>query len=212
MIFCYATGPIDFWTGWTKPDDLFPLHPDAGGLDREEFEDWLVRAEGLARDLGWEGNRSAGPFIAGLPASDSAGGDYMVGWKQPNNGTTFIASPHPLSWLGSPGAIETSASEGREKVLWANAQWAVTAFGLECIEPKAPYQIHFENLGDRFFEDNSRSAQLAHMASKRWVDAGAFVTAFRAALRIHRGKFKAFDEDALQQSIMEFYQAFWRRE
>lgn len=209
MIFCYAIGPIDFWTAWVKPDSLFGPHD--GAPDREEFEDWLVRAEGLARDLGWEGDRTVGPLVAGLPG-ETPGGDFMVGWKQSNNGATFIASPYQLPWLGSPGALEPSKGENSEKLLWANSQWAVTARGLDCIERGTPYQIDCELLGNRLDGEPGQSAILAQMASKRWVDHSSFVAAFRAALRIHRGKFEAFDEAGLSESIMDFYRAAWSGE
>jgi hypothetical protein len=209
MIFCYAIGPIDFWTGWTKPDGLFDLHADADGLDRDGYEDWLVRVEGLARDLGWEGDRTVGPLIAGLPG-DTLGGEFMIGWKQSNNGVTFIASPRPLTWLGKPGAMEPASGRGRQIILWANSQWAVTEHGLDCIDDHAPYEIDAGNLGDRLDSDEQRLAVLAQMALKRWVDPGEFVSAYRAALRLHHSEFDPIEESVLQQSIMDFYQVAWR--
>jgi hypothetical protein len=49
---------------------------------------------------GWEGDFSQGPYYSGVPAE--GGNNYcsvLIGWKQPNNGTTFVASEYKLPWL-----------------------------------------------------------------------------------------------------------------
>jgi hypothetical protein len=59
-----------------------------------------IAARSIARRVHWEGDirSGSGPFICPIPDGDSTG-EYLIAWKQNNNGTTFIASPFRLSWL-----------------------------------------------------------------------------------------------------------------
>jgi hypothetical protein len=53
-----------------------------------------------------------GPFFSALPDGMSSSCDYVVAWKQHNNGTTFLVSPWELPWLADeqiePRVIEMS--------------------------------------------------------------------------------------------------------
>lgn len=57
--------------------------------------------EGFDRDnSGWEGDvRDDELYVFALP-SDSCETKIGFIWKQENNGSTFVASPYPLPWLG----------------------------------------------------------------------------------------------------------------
>ena len=57
---------------------------------------WRV-ARQLGRRIGWEGD-FRGPISCPLPNGD-CGGEYLIAWKQDNNGATFVASPFALLWL-----------------------------------------------------------------------------------------------------------------
>jgi hypothetical protein len=54
----------------------------------------------MALEAGWEGDirHGSGPFVCPLPDGD-CGSEYLIAWKQDNNGSTFIASPFCLPWL-----------------------------------------------------------------------------------------------------------------
>jgi hypothetical protein len=106
MIVVYRIDPIDFWDGWHPLSEL-PLTVDLENgvwLPLAEVDQFLARAQALARRIGWEGDirggpgAGNGPFWAPLP-SDRPGVLFMVAWKQDNNGETFVASPRELPWL-----------------------------------------------------------------------------------------------------------------
>lgn len=94
--YVYATGPIDFWQGWNKPDDKYA---DIGRVHfiLERFSEVAV----LAHDKGWEGDIREGPYWIPVPFDDSGRCDVILAWKQDNNNTTFVASPVRLPWLSS---------------------------------------------------------------------------------------------------------------
>jgi hypothetical protein len=96
-MYIYAMSPIDAWTYWHK------IEPGADA----EVDKFLEEARRLAAEhAGYDGKDRDGPFVAALPPRDGYDGwsDFMVGWKQDNNGSTYIASPHPLEWLKSSQA------------------------------------------------------------------------------------------------------------
>lgn len=103
MIYVYAVGPIDFWSGWLTPEEAIGPTDTAGAhepskIDQSDFEEFFGQAKEIARSTrGWEGDIRQGPFVAGFPVHD--GGAFVVAWKQDNNGTTFIASPQRLLHL-----------------------------------------------------------------------------------------------------------------
>jgi hypothetical protein len=99
--------PIDLWLGWTPegayfnrlaelttPSSLYDTFSDHCSIRERAFS--------LARKIGWEGDIREGPYVIGLPVQQGDGGDtyIILGWKQDNNGETFIASPVELPWLG----------------------------------------------------------------------------------------------------------------
>lgn len=92
----YSLAPIDFWSGWTKAEHAVDEYFTQSDLDAL----W-AKASDLALDAGWEGDVRSGPYVAGFPDPDTGGPAVMIAWKQENNGTTFVASPHPLPHLQS---------------------------------------------------------------------------------------------------------------
>lgn len=72
------------------------------GADYEPFyhaDFWrhFETAKELATAEGWEGDFRQGPRVFFLPGEGEF--EYGFVWKQDNNGTTFVVSPHPLTWL-----------------------------------------------------------------------------------------------------------------
>lgn len=108
-MFLYTLGPIDSWIGWSTEAEYKASEATQGDYDRDEalarFEETKTQALDLGRRAGWEGDFSVGPMVAGLP---NRGGDtisgILIGWKQQNDGTTFVASPYRLPWLDEDGA------------------------------------------------------------------------------------------------------------
>ena len=107
-MFLYVVEPIDQWSGWHKPDDLFRPNTGTPLDDVHSAEDWpplWERAQRLGTAAGWEGDIRTGPLVTVLPnrPGNYYPGSVVIGWKQDNNGTTFIASENfKLPWLGVP--------------------------------------------------------------------------------------------------------------
>jgi hypothetical protein len=98
--------PIDLWNGWQKPSDLFRASADDGGAERHDPVEWSAmwtKAKELASRAGWEGDIRSGPFVTVLPEPPGTYGlpPVVIGWKQDNNGTTFIAASYELPWLAA---------------------------------------------------------------------------------------------------------------
>lgn len=93
--------PIDFWDGWSPIADFMVAkldtdEPSFGYLS--DFFAFFGRACVVADQLGWDGDiRRSELYVSGLPEPN--GGRVIIGWKQDNNGETFVASPVPLPWL-----------------------------------------------------------------------------------------------------------------
>lgn len=64
-----------------------------------DLREALTQAKALAKQVYWEGDFRTGtePHILFLP--DEGDFSYAFVWKQDNNGSTFVISPHPLPWL-----------------------------------------------------------------------------------------------------------------
>lgn len=64
-----------------------------------DFLKHFEMAKEMATEVGWEGDFKAyaGARVFFLPGEVQF--DYGFAWKQENNGTTFVVSPHPLTWL-----------------------------------------------------------------------------------------------------------------
>lgn len=108
-MFIYALLPIDFWAAWSTESEY------KGRLQKEHdpgrflaawvrYLNWRTKALEKAKHLGWEGDFRDGPYVSGLPPLDgNPESEVLIGWKQSNNGTCFIASPLPLAWLDELG-------------------------------------------------------------------------------------------------------------
>ncbi len=108
-LYVYRTFPIDFWYGWTpflevlkdalNDEQYIPINP-------KELLARLQQAQLVAREqLCWDGDirggfghHDGGPWVAPLPAK-SGGYEFLLAWKQDDNGMTFVISPQPLQWL-----------------------------------------------------------------------------------------------------------------
>lgn len=109
-LFCYHIAPIDFWDGALTASQLisnmgervstWEVYSVAHALHELE-----VRAQQAFRKIGWEGDVRTGPLFFALPGDNTMELGCMI--KQDNNGSTFIASPHPLPWLAE-GALYKS--------------------------------------------------------------------------------------------------------
>jgi hypothetical protein len=54
----------------------------------------------------WEGDIVNGPYWIPLPTEGDE--KFLIAWKQTNNGTSFVASPFSLPWLGNDDVFESS--------------------------------------------------------------------------------------------------------
>lgn len=120
-MFAYVREPIDHWLGWMT-EDQYCLQVRADSRDSKiaeksirKYKAFRGRAYALGMKADWDGDINEGPFIAGLPTNRTADdGHIMIGWKQSNNGTTYIVSPLKLPWLEDRenwGATERHAGE-----------------------------------------------------------------------------------------------------
>lgn len=105
-MFIYNMAPIDHWQGWlTVPEAAAKLCASAEEPEDalRGLADELAEAKQLAKAAGWEGDMREGPYVTFLPNNDN-GVACVIAWKQDNNGSTFVASPYQLPWLGDPMA------------------------------------------------------------------------------------------------------------
>lgn len=107
-VFCVP--PIDFWIGWLSERQFIDSLHEAEWAAEDQIEKYprfLMQAKKLAGDhLGWQGDVSDGPYISAVPSIDARYAYdrnyyYMIGWKQNNNGITFIASEVFIPRLGN---------------------------------------------------------------------------------------------------------------
>lgn len=105
-MFVYVIPPIDLWEAWL-PEKEFRAKIEDGGLE-SEFDEFRKDALRVALALGWEGDFREGPYVTALihPQFCGATLEYVLAWKQDNNGTTYLASPRKL-------ALDQSGDEGR---------------------------------------------------------------------------------------------------
>ncbi|TCU25298.1 hypothetical protein [Rhizobium laguerreae] len=102
MIYVYSLPPIDFWHGWMNAEQYEASMDNTFGGPTNDHLNFLERAMELASAVGWEGDMTQGPFFTALPpAEGDTWSAVIVGWKQGNNGTTYVASPYALPWLGN---------------------------------------------------------------------------------------------------------------
>lgn len=90
-----------------------------------------------------------------------------------------MTKPNPLPTRDWPNGIE-------DPVYFTNRQWAVTGWGLECLDPESEYEWPADRLRETHRSaDGETSATLDHIGGKTWVDAEALIEAYRKALEIH---------------------------
>jgi len=104
--FFYHSMPIDEWSGWQKPSDLFKFNKrsDGGCFGECFYKHWwdFFWADAFAfsqnlfikYDIEEIGD---GPLVTRLPNPQYT--DVACAWKLNSNGTTFIASTLELPWL-----------------------------------------------------------------------------------------------------------------
>ncbi len=91
VMYVYAIPPIDF--GWEYLQLASEFFLGYSGT-QYDFTARMTLAMSGAHELGWEGDHG-GFFVFMMP--DDGYFDYGFAFKQSNNGTTFVASPRPLS-------------------------------------------------------------------------------------------------------------------
>jgi hypothetical protein len=74
-------------------------------------------------------------------------------------------------------------NEIKPPIRFANSQWAVTSYGLECLT--SYYPIEAARLTETRPGTRDMYDWPPHMAEKEWVNVPAFIEAFGQALRIH---------------------------
>jgi hypothetical protein len=79
--------------------------------------------------------------------------------------------------------------EKLSKILYRNNQWAVTTFGIECLD--GTYAIK----KDAIKTTHPNYSWQKHMSGKEWVEIGEFVDALKMAMKIH------FNEDLNEEDL-----------
>lgn len=99
--FVYELPPIDWWIGWTLAKTI-KADRDAleTGANGEIVKALRTALKEILERTSWEGDFGEGPRVIGLPHENEPEFSLLVvGFKQQNNGTTFIWSPVQLPWL-----------------------------------------------------------------------------------------------------------------
>ena len=100
MAYFYVTYPIDFWSGWQQPHQVFKSEKNS--FEKHRKDDWepiWKKAKWCGEQTCWEGDISEGPYVTVLPIAEGVLAPIIIGWKQSNNGTTFIYSEERLEFL-----------------------------------------------------------------------------------------------------------------
>lgn len=109
LVHVYAGGPLDFWGGWQNTTDVLTYErtdlrlPPGLKIDRDDFTPFIYSAKEIAHEMGWEGDMREGPYVSVLPDGEGGRSLFLVGFKQDNNGTTFIGSEVELPHLKAAG-------------------------------------------------------------------------------------------------------------
>jgi len=116
QLYVYTT-LIDWFFGWQDCTDLvtsLAASDAAGGIDAEaaRWFEAFQEARAAIKRAGYDGEPRAmgrpghGPWrCSAIPGDpDDLDTRWLFLVKQDNNGTTFVASPFPLPWLGQPEA------------------------------------------------------------------------------------------------------------
>lgn len=108
----YKLPPIDFWEGWTTPEEVDVRSRREHTILRDngiDAEFHSCREEvAIARreiDLCASGHRfwREGPYVSALP--EPPGSQLIVAMKGENNGDTYVWSKLPLPWLDSEASF-----------------------------------------------------------------------------------------------------------
>lgn len=74
--------------------------------------------------------------------------------------------------------------EELDEIWWRGRQWAVTSFGVECLD--GTYAFEAKRLAEGCSKgDSPQASWIVHMAEKSWVDLDDFATAWLVALSLH---------------------------
>lgn len=79
--------------------------------------------------------------------------------------------------------------EKLSKILYRNNQWAVTTFGIECLD--GTYAIK----KDAIKTTHPNYSWQKHMSGKEWVEMDEFIDALKMAMKIH------FNEDVSEENL-----------
>lgn len=119
-------------------------------------------------------------------------------WSNPRCGREGFDARAGSEWQAGPFLFDLSLStpdvhwneyKPAPECLWNNWQWAVTSYGLEILSTQTDkcheYRIAIDSL---LAVHNSGRVYLWpwEMATKTWIDFGAFEEAFREALQMHK--------------------------
>jgi len=98
-MYLYACGPLDCWPAMMTLAEALALAGSEDVCTPTEPIALLGEALHTAASQGhWDGDFSVEPRFCPIPGGDVCM-DWGVIWKQSNNGTTFVYSPHELPWL-----------------------------------------------------------------------------------------------------------------
>jgi len=121
MGYVYMTDPLDFWNGWHKAEDIvrevgseITEYDEGTHISKKVYDECLSELTQKATQMGWEGDISVGPFVSVFPQANAKYWHprIMIGFKQSNNGTTFIYSGWPL-YQYEDGTVEEWNDEWR---------------------------------------------------------------------------------------------------
>ena len=122
-----SCGIVDWWQGMVPlrridPEilsnhDYFEEYDEATGpihvrTFRTEVYETLLVARWLASHMLFEGDTSDGPYLSSTPSLDGIEvlSSNVIGWKQSNNGSSFIAMDTPMPHLVDPQSGELRSS------------------------------------------------------------------------------------------------------
>jgi hypothetical protein len=94
-----------------------------------------------------------------------------------------------------------------KKTYFENAQWMVTAGGIESTDRS--YFIEKSRLGELREQTDMPSWPL-HMVEKEWVDLDLFIEAFIYALQVHKGRYAPLPPDWEAKTRSKVYhERYW---
>lgn len=99
---------------------------------------------------------------------------------------------HPVAIDSTPVKVR---GEALAPIWWRGRQWAVTEFGLECLDGTYPIEK------SRLREGLEKHCWPEHMTEKNWVNADDFITAWLVALAMH-GNGSPFIRRTIGRSIV----------